>query len=152
MRIGLREFDSGTIEWFRGAASSGDHARSGLARELCERSGWHSHRGVACEAQAHKMLPRLAKALSVGLPECHDAVPELQVRLQDLGEASVVPAGPRESGRWRAMMHAHHPRGVPEVPGKSLKYWLESGRHGCLGGFSFHAASWHERDRDRWIG
>ncbi|MCY4226898.1 MAG: IS4 family transposase [Gammaproteobacteria bacterium] len=164
MKIGLREFDSQSIEWFKGAASSGDYTRSGLARELCERSGWHSHRGVACEAQARKMLPRLASALSVELPEPGGVfaerkelkfpgpAPELRMELQELGELSVVAVRPRESGAWRAMMHAHHPHGDPRVPGKCLKYWLMSGRHGALGGLSFHAASWHERERDRWIG
>lgn len=52
---------------------------------------------------------------------------------------------------WRSMMQSHHPQGEPRVPGKSLKYWLTSEQHGCLGGFSFHAAGWHELARDQWI-
>ncbi len=54
--------------------------------------------------------------------------------------------------RRRAMMRGHHPRGAPAHPGKSLKYWVETERHGRLGGMSFHAAGWHEHSRDAHIG
>jgi len=50
------------------------------------------------------------------------------------------------------MMETFHPMGNPELPGRSRKYWIVSERHGRLGGLSFHAASWHERARDRHIG
>ena len=40
MKTGMREFDSWSIEWFKGAVSSGDYARSGLARDLRGKSGW----------------------------------------------------------------------------------------------------------------
>ena len=164
MKIGMREFDSRSIEWFKGAVSSGDYTRSGLARELCEKSGWCNHQGVPCEAQARKILPRLASALSVALPEpggvfaerkelkFQGPVPELRMKLAELGELSVVSVGPHESSDWRAMMHGYHPHGDPQVPGKCLKYWLMSEHHGVLGGLSYHAASWHERERDQWIG
>ncbi len=58
MKTGMREFDSRSIEWFKGAVFSGDYTRSGLARGLCERSGWCNHQGVPCEVRARKILPR----------------------------------------------------------------------------------------------
>ncbi len=146
MKIGLREFDRQSIEWFQGAVSSGDYTRSGLARELCEKSGWSNHQGVLCEAQARKIRPRLASALSVELPEpggvfaerqelkFQGPVPELRMKLAELGELSVVSVRPGESSDWRAMMHCYHPHGDPQVPGKCLKYWLMSEHHGVLGG------------------
>ncbi len=51
-----------------------------------------------------------------------------------VGGLSVAPVRPRESGDWRTMMHAYHPHGEPQVPGKCLKYWLMSAHHGALGG------------------
>ncbi len=146
MKTGMREFDSRSIEWFKGAVSSGDYTRSGLARGLCEKSGWCNHQGVLCEAQARKILPRLASALSVELPEpvgvfaerkelkFPGPAPEFRMELSELGELSVVPVRPGESGDWHAMMHGYHPHGDLQVPGKCLKYWFMSEHHGALGG------------------
>ena len=85
------------------------------------------------------------------LPEYEDDV-QLRCSLAQLGEVSLELVAYSDSKRWRSMMHTHHPRGVPSVPGKVVKYWLVSERCGRVGGVSFHAASWHDAAHDRHIG
>ena len=72
----------------------------------------------------------------------------VQADMHQLGQVSVE-ADERKS--WVSMMHAIHPQGRPRLPGKVLKYWIVSEYYGRLGGLSFHAASWHERARDKYI-
>ena len=59
------------------------------------------------------------------LPEYEDDV-QLRCSLAQLGEVSLELVAYSDSKRWRSMMHTHHPRGVPSVPGKVVKYWLVS--------------------------
>ena len=163
MQIGIRQFDNEVIEWFKLAATGSDYTRSGLARELCERSDWRNVKGQLCEAQARKRLVELAEELSITLPSpapCprsslpveYDDVCELECSLAQLGQITVSPVLPTQTKQWHSMMHTHHPRGAPRVPGAAIKYWVESDRYGRLGGLSFHAASWHEAARDKFIG
>ena len=162
MQIGLRQFETEVIEWFKRAATGGDYTRSALARELCERSEWRNPKGQLCEAQARKVLPKLASEVSIKLPKAGARVspsawlpyqaPQVQCTLAQLGEVSVVPVAPKQTKQWHSMMQTYHPRGAPQVPGAALKYWVVSAHYGRLGGLSFHAASWHEAARDRYIG
>lgn len=164
MQIGLRQFENDVVEWFKSASVSGDYTRSALARRLCELSEWRNSTGDLCEAQARKILPRLAGELSVALPAVSDrvALPDeledyadgasISCELARLGRVSVELVEAGSVRKWRSMMHTHHPRGEPHIPGKAVKYWVETEHCGRLGGLSFHAASWHEGVRDRYIG
>ncbi len=164
MQIGLRQFEADVIEWLKAAAGGGEHTRSSLARQLCERSGWRNAKGELCQAQARKILPQLASALSIQLPAPSGAVPRpaelaqyaaapsIDCELAQLGRVSVELVAGGETKPWRSMMRTHHPRGDPQHPGRALKYWVVSERHGRLGGVSFHAAAWHEKARDAYIG
>ena len=106
MQIGLRQFENDVVEWFKGASVSGDYTRSALARQLCELSDWRSSKGELCEAQARKILPKLASELSIRLPASSAAVPSssqlpdyaehppLHCGLEELGCASVEVVAP----------------------------------------------------------
>ena len=165
MQIGLRQFDSETVEWFQKAAVSGDYSRSRLARELCEQAQWRNVRGDLCEAQARKILPRLAAALELELPKAqpkppqssgellrYDSAVKIRGALNTLGTVSLEPVSKSDTRLWRSMMCTYHPRGEPRHPGKTLKYWIRSEHFGRLGGISFHAAEWQEYSRDAYIG
>ncbi len=75
MKIGLRQFGDETVHWFRQAAVSGELTRSGLARELCERTDWRTQRGDLCLAQARTVVPQLAARLNIPLPAPVKSVP-----------------------------------------------------------------------------
>ena len=166
MQVGLRQFDAGTLEWLRGAVTQPGATRSSLARDLCDRSDWRDSSGARAEASARKLLPRLAERLSIPLPApgrsiapgaavAAPPVPDQEIRctLEELGEVRLVPVGDRESRRrWEAMIDAWHPLGWARSPGRQLRYWIRSSRHGLLGGIGFASASWHQKARDRWIG
>ena len=164
MQIGLRQFSHEDIEWFTQAVNCGDYSRYGLAVSLCERTNWRNKKGKLCAAQAGKILAVVADKLGVELPPVRFAKPQagelpeydkdvkLRCTLAQLGEVSVELVACSDSKQWRSMMHTHHPRGVPAVPGKVVKYWLVSERFGRVGGVSFHAASWHDAARDKHIG
>ncbi len=164
MKIGLRQFGDETVHWFRQAAASGELTRSGLARELCERTDWRNQRGDLCLAQARTVVPQLAARLNIPLPAPVKSVPhprhhppcapmaDCACDLEALGVVSVEPVLGTQTPDWQAMMHAWHPQGAPRLPGGALKYWVVSEHAGRLGGLSFHAASWHEQARDDFIG
>ena len=50
------------------------------------------------------------------------------------------------------MLHTHHPLQCDRSPGASLNCWIESSRHGRLGGLGWSSAGWRQASRDRWIG
>ena len=164
MKIGLRQFENDDVEWFRKAVAGNAYSRYGLAKELCLRVGWRGSGGKLSVTQAYLALPKLARELSVSLPEVcgsrpvesslpeYSEAPSVSCAVEQLGAVSVEPVAPADTKRWRAMMRDFHPRGEPHLPGKALKYWITSERCGRLGGLSFHAASWHEKARDEHIG
>ena len=168
MQVGLRHFDSLTLDWFAGALRSGGFTRHALARELCERTGWHNALGRLCLSAAAKALPALAKRVGLDLPPARDmpdptvapAVPaedvpdtRLACAREDLGPVSLDPVGDTADRRlWEAMMEAHHPLGWARPPGGQLRYWIRSECHGVLGGIGFGSATWQLRARDTWIG
>ena len=168
MQVGLRHFDSLTLDWFAGALRSGGFTRHALARELCERTGWHNALGRLCLSAAAKALPALAKRVGLDLPPARDvpdptvapAVPaedvpdtRLACAREDLGPVSLDPVGDAADRRlWEAMMEAHHPLGWARPPGGQLRYWIRSECHGVLGGIGFGSATWQLRARDTWIG
>ena len=168
MQVGLRHFDSLTLDWLAGALRSGGFTRHALARELCERTGWRNALGRLCLSAAAKALPALAKRVGLDLPPARDvpdptvapAVPaedvpdtRLACAREDLGPVSLDPVGDAADRRlWEAMMEAHHPLGWARPPGGQLRYWIRSECHGVLGGIGFGSATWQLRARDAWIG
>ncbi len=168
MQIGLRHFDSHTLEWLAGALRTGGCTRHALARGLCERLGWRNARGGLCLSAAAKVLPKLAEHLGLELPEARkvpdrSAVPqfpaeeipdtEVSCALAALGPVTLeLTEGEAERRRWEAMMRARHPLGWARSPGGQLRYWIRSERHGVLGGIGFGSATWKLRARDENFG
>ncbi len=166
MQIGLRQFDTATVQWFKAASQSSQATRAQLARGLCEREGWRNARGELCESSARKLLPRLAERLEVALPAARHSSPcreqvqlprvadvSVDMELADLGEVSLQPVSNAEQGRqFRALMASHHPQGEPRNPGKQLCWLVRCEHYGVIGGIGFCAASWHQQARDRHIG
>ena len=168
MQVGLRHFDSQTLDWFADALRSGDFTRHALARDLCERTGWRNPLDALCLSAAAKALPTLAERLGLELPPARDvpdpatapAVPSGEVPdtrltcpLEELGPVSLDPVGDADDRRlWEAMMEEHHPLGWARPPGGQMRYWIRSERHAVLGGIGFGSATWQLRARDEWIG
>ena len=168
MQVGLRHFNSRTLDWLAVALRSGEHTRHALARELCERTGWLNAPGRPCLSAAAAALPAFAKRIGTELPPARDvpdpaaapAVPagdvldaRLACALEDLGPASLDLMGDAgDRHLWVAKMEAHHPLGWARPPGGQVRYWIRSGRHGVLGGIGFGSATWQLRARDEWIG
>ncbi len=168
MQVGLRHFDSQTLDWLAGALRSGGLSRHALGRGLCARTGWCDVRGKPCLSAAAKALPVLAARLGLELPPPRavpdptavpavtDAdVPDTAVAcaLEDLGPVWLDPVGGAGDRRlWEAMMARRHPRGWARPPGGQVRYWIRAARHGVLGGIGFGSAAWRLAARDAWIG
>ena len=168
MHFGLRHFDSQTLAWFADTLRSGEFTRHGLARELCDRTGWLNRRGQRCLSAAAKALPVLADGVGLALPPARDVpdparapavaaseVPDtrLSCSLEELGRVWLAPVGDADDRRlWEAMMARHHPLGWARPPGGQMRYWIRSQGHGVLGGIGFGSATWQLRARDDWIG
>ncbi len=168
MHVGLRHFDSQTLDWLAEALRSGGLSRHALARQLCERTGWRNARGRLCLSAAAKALSALAERVGEELPPPRAApdpsaapavpacdVPDTEVAcaLEVLGPVWLDQVGRTADRRlWEAMMARHHPQGWARPPGGQVRYWIRSERHGVLGGIGFGSATWKLRARDAWIG
>ncbi len=167
MQVGLRHFDSQTLDWLAVALRTGGLSRHALGRGLCVRTGWCDVRGKPCLSAAAKALPVLAARLGLELPPpcavpdptavpaVTDAdVPDTAVAcaLEDLGPVWLDPVGGAGDRRlWEAMMAHRHPRGWARPPGGQVRYWIRAARHGVLGGIGFGSAAWRLAARDaRW--
>ncbi len=167
MRIGLRHYAPGTVDWLRARLVAGDCTRTFLARGLCAREDWRNAKGELCLASARAVLLKLSSAMGLPLPAprpMDGIVPGppvplpgfpdrlLSCPLDALGAVEGVPVAAAERGLARAMMATHHPQGDARCPGGRVRYWIRSSVHGVLGGFTVAAASWHHRARDANIG
>ncbi len=121
LQVGLRHFDSRTPDWFAGALCSADATRHGLARELCERTGWRNAPGRPCLSAAGAAGARRARGSRAAAARPRSSCPPsrpmtLACLLQDLGPVS--PVGGTDDRRLReAMMATHHPPGrAPRRP------------------------------------
>jgi len=157
-------FGEGTVGWLRAAATEGT-SRSALAAGPVEREDRVNDAGAPCLVSARLALPALAERYGFALPpparrpSGRDRPPPdypdtgLSGRLAELGGGGPEPASTAEDRRsLRAMMASHHPQGSPSHPGALLFYWIRCGRLGRVGGPVFHAANWHQRARDAFIG
>ena len=168
MHFGLRHFDSQTLAWFADALRSGEFTRHGLARELCDRTGWLNRRGQRCLSAAAKALPVLADGVGLALPPARKVpdparapgvaagdVPDTRLlcSLEELGRVWLAAVGDADDRRqWESMMARHHPLGWARPPGGQMRYWIRSQGRGVLGGIGFGSATWQLRARDDWIG
>ncbi len=168
MQVGLRHFDSLTLDWLADRLRLGGDTRHGLARALCERTGWLNARSQPCVPAAAKALPVLAERLGLELPPPRTApdpasapaalagdVPDtrLACALEELGPISLDTVDDTADRRlWEAMMAAYHPLGWARPPGGQVRWWIRSEHHGTLGGIGFGSATWRLRARDEWIG
>ena len=134
MPVGLRHFDSQTLDWLAVALRTGGLSRHALGRGLCVRTGWCDVRGKPCLSAAAKALPVLAARLGLELPPpC--AVPD----------PTAVPAVTDADVPDTAV-------GWARPPGGQVRYWIRAARHGVLGGIGFGSAAWRLAARDAWIG
>ncbi len=166
MQIRMRQIQSGTVDWFTAACRGGGLTRSALASGLCDLEDWRGPSGRRCLASARALLPELADAVGVRLPEAealdldpHAApAPDFPDRsvacaLRELGALSLDPVtGAEDRRRWESMVATHHPEGWRRPPGGQVRYWVRSERHGVLGGIGFTAAGVQLGPRDRLLG
>ncbi len=170
MQIGLHNFSSETIEWFKEAVKDPRATRYSPARELCERDDWRNSGGELCTGSARKILPRIADKVKVTLPEAKPLNPGMvpggaapaiktdypdvlvNTDLERLGVISLEIVEDKEKRLRRGMMRTHHPEGWSRVPGRRICYWITSALYGRVGGIGFCAASRHQAARDKWIG
>ena len=155
MRVGLRQFSSGTAGWLREALIAGELTRSALARQLCEREDWRNRKGELCAASARKALPVLARHCGLRLPAPSNSPPsregfvagpvprtEFAGSLAQLGRVRLVRVEHRgDRATWHALLDACHPLGIGRAPGWRVSYLVRSRRQGVLGGLSFAAAA-----------
>ena len=163
MRIGMRHFEAETVDWLREQTGRGV-SRSALARGICEMEGWVNDAGEPCTSSARTVLPKLAAGFGIALPPPVRTVPtgaasapdfpdvSFEGGLSGLGAVTLEPVQASDRGSFRAMMDARHPRGAPAHPGRKLAFWLCSERLGRIGGLTFHAAGWHVKARDAFVG
>ena len=69
MRINLRNFGSGTVDWPKARLGAGDCTQTFLARELGEREDWRNAKGKPRLASARAALPKRSAALGLTLLE-----------------------------------------------------------------------------------
>ena len=165
MRVGLRQFSSGTAGWLREALIAGELTRSALARQLCEREDWRNRKGELCAASARKALPVLARHCGLRLPAPSNSPPsregfvagpaprtEFAGSLAQLGRVRLVRVEDRgDRATWHALLDACHPLGIGRAPGWRVSYLVRSRRQGVLGGLSFVAAALRLPPRDRYL-
>jgi hypothetical protein len=82
-------------------------------------------------------------------------VAKLDCSLEQLGSVEIVEVseGDREqSAKWTGLMKQHHDKGACTLRGAQIRYLIQSGVHGLLGGLSFSSATRRLGCRDQWIG
>ncbi len=168
MRIGLNQVSADTVSWLADACGRAGCTRASLARGLCEREGWHDHRGGPRLELGHRALPVVAREAGAVLPprrarrarvgDSHArpaaGYPDTAVScgLEELGEVALDPVTEANRRDWESMMESHHPQGWRRAPGGQLRYWIRCATHGTLGGIGFTSAGFQLGPRDRAIG
>ena len=129
MRVGLRQFSSGTAGWLREALPV--LARHCGLRLPSPSNSPPSREGfVAGPAPRTEFAGSLAQLGRVRL-----------VRVEDRGDRTT----------WHALLDACHPLGIGRAPGWRVSYLVRSRRQGVLGGLSFVAAALRLPPRDRYL-
>jgi hypothetical protein len=144
-------------------------SRQAIARQVCERLGWHDPRGRPKTLCAVTTLLRFHRKGWVELPPARSrartaarhwalpagfVIPEtvLDIPLAELGEIGLQGVSTRSDSRlWNALVSTYHYQGYAPACGAQLRYLVHSAR-GVLGALGFSGAARHLRDRDRWIG
>ncbi len=126
MQIGLRQFDSQTLDRFATDLRSGEWTRHRLARELCRRTDWHNAQGKPCLSAAARVLPALSERVGIALtaprqeprfdrkicsaPQQDVPCTAVSCSMADLGPISLqLVTDMTERRLWEAMIDTHHP-------------------------------------------
>ena len=134
----MRRIQSGTVDWFTAARRGGGLTRSALASGPVDPGDWRGPSGRRCLASARALLPELADAVGVRLPEAEaldldphaapsSGFPDVSVarRLRDLGPVRLDRVTDAEDRRrWESMVATHHPEGWRRPPGGQVRYWV----------------------------
>ena len=107
MQVGLRHFDSRTLDWLAVALRSAEHTWHALAREPCERTGWFNALGRPClsaAAPAERIGTELPLARDMPDPPAVLAgdVPDTRLACA-LGELGPVSLGVRAESRTQKL-------------------------------------------------
>jgi len=170
MVVGGQEFDAEVLGRIRAlVGAQGGLTRTALSRRVCELLDWRGWDGRLKEVHCRVALLKLARHGLIELPPAQPGafgqgpapivaaplpVPRIEMTLAALGEVWLEAVDGRDearSGRWWAMMNAHHPLGGGPLCGAQLRYFVVS-RLGYVGGLSFSAPAWRLAARDCFIG
>lgn len=147
-------------------------SRRVLSRQVCEWLDWRDGLGKAREMGARKALAELERRGVIALPAAikianfnRDAakaktegvieVAAVDCSFAELGPVEIVAVseGDREqSAKWTGLMKQHHYLGASTLRGAQMRYFIQNGVHGVLGGLSFSAATRRLECREKWIG
>ena len=169
MEISGQQIDASIIERITGIVKSERFdSRSALSRRICELMDWRSSSGRLQEMSCRKVLNHLQSDGIIALPETGETylfrersvsnrsstfeAPGITCGLKELGNVEVVPVSSRyakSSGIWNEIMDAYHYLGNGPLCGAQIRYLIRSEAGEYLGGLSFSAATYWERERGR---
>ncbi|MGH8570836.1 MAG: Druantia anti-phage system protein DruA, partial [Gammaproteobacteria bacterium] len=142
-------------------------SRRQLSLRVCEWMDWRNAAGRLQEMSCRKSLLDLHRRGVIALPAItrryafQEAKPwvapppiaTVECALSELGEVEIVRVTSSAlSALWRGMMDAHHYLKSGPLCGAQLRYLVQSGRYGWIGGLSYSACARRVERRDRWIG
>ncbi|MGH8587174.1 MAG: IS4 family transposase [Gammaproteobacteria bacterium] len=142
-------------------------SRRQLSLRVCEWMDWRNAAGRLQEMSCRKSLLDLHRRGVIVLPAItrryafQEAKPwvapppiaTVECALSELGEVEIVRVTSSAlSALWRGMMDAHHYLKSGPLCGAQLRYLVQSGRYGWIGGLSYSACARRVERRDRWIG
>lgn len=141
-------------------------SRRELSRRLCEEYNWRSPTGKLKEASCRKALARLDRTDHITLPKLEKTfsfqkvtslekieVPPINCTLTELGQVTLRLVKTKyESQIWRSLLESYHYLGSGPLCGSQIRYLVESGEYGFIGGLAFTSASFVLKERDEYIG
>ena len=105
IQIGLRHFDSRTLDWFAGLLREGGHSRHSLSSGLCERTGW-----VEGLDRARELAAACPDTRVVSVCDREGDFRELLAHAAEHGDALLVRAS--RSARQRVLTEGGEGRGA----------------------------------------
>ncbi|OOP56733.1 MAG: hypothetical protein AYP45_07455 [Candidatus Brocadia carolinensis] len=157
MRISGKEIPEENISLIRDIiAENWQKSRTQLSQQMCEALEWRGPDGRLKDASCRVVLLRLYREGIIQLPEVQkrpgwgvqkgcgrkqEAEREgVACDLSELGEIRIVKVPGRYSKPyrvWKELMDGYHYLGGGPLYGYQMKYLIESGRYGYVGGFAF---------------
>jgi hypothetical protein len=147
-------------------------SRRALSLRVCEWLQWRGANGKLKEVSCRKALLELHRRGLIPLPAAHESCfeascaklrtdgflndpPEVQCRLQEVGEITMVIVSSRYSKTspiWNGLLERFHYLGKGPLCGAQIRYLVHSSRCGWVGALAFSAATWRLKARDEYIG